>query len=211
LGRHLLLNGHLDVFPAGDPAAWRDDPFSGTVRGGKGLLWIDLLVKTHGGHDGMPHVSPHAITVSGPIIRDLAELGALPIAAPRDVAQRLAVAAPVLDDMLGAGAAEALTHVTVSTGTIAGGLKVNLIAPSCRTAIDLRCPIGVPTEEILGAFERVVQRYRATSDVTNIVINRTEPSYCAPDHSMVGIIQANSERACGIRPVPSISLQGRAR
>src|SRR5688500_18987465 len=28
-GRHLVLNGHLDVFPAGDPSVWSDDPFSG--------------------------------------------------------------------------------------------------------------------------------------------------------------------------------------
>ena len=34
-GKHLVLNGHLDVFPAGDPALWSDDPFSGTVRDGK--------------------------------------------------------------------------------------------------------------------------------------------------------------------------------
>jgi succinyl-diaminopimelate desuccinylase len=34
-GRHLVLNGHLDVFPAGDPALWSDDPFSGTIRDGK--------------------------------------------------------------------------------------------------------------------------------------------------------------------------------
>lgn len=34
-GSHLVLNGHLDVFPAGDPALWSDDPFSGTIRDGK--------------------------------------------------------------------------------------------------------------------------------------------------------------------------------
>jgi succinyl-diaminopimelate desuccinylase len=156
----------------------------------------------------MPHASPNAITVSSAIIGDLAELGAIPVATPPDVAQHLAVAAPVLDDVLGAGAAETLTHVSVSIGTIVGGLKVNLIAPSCRTAIDLRCPVGVSTEEVLRAFERIVQRYRATSDVTYTVINRTEPNYCAPDHPMVGIIQANAEQARGIRPVPSISLGG---
>jgi succinyl-diaminopimelate desuccinylase len=34
-GKHLVLNGHLDVFPAGDPALWSDTPFSGTIRDGK--------------------------------------------------------------------------------------------------------------------------------------------------------------------------------
>ena len=34
-GRHLVLNGHLDVFPAGDRSAWSRDPFSGDVVNGR--------------------------------------------------------------------------------------------------------------------------------------------------------------------------------
>ncbi|MGI9413290.1 MAG: M20/M25/M40 family metallo-hydrolase [Hyphomicrobiales bacterium] len=34
-GRRLILNGHLDTYPAGDRAHWTDDPFSGVVRDGK--------------------------------------------------------------------------------------------------------------------------------------------------------------------------------
>ena len=34
-GRHLVLNGHLDVFPSGDRAAWSRDPFSGDVADGR--------------------------------------------------------------------------------------------------------------------------------------------------------------------------------
>src|SRR5207248_2322723 len=34
-GPHLVLNGHLDVFPAGEPARWSGDPFSGAIRDGK--------------------------------------------------------------------------------------------------------------------------------------------------------------------------------
>lgn len=33
-GRHLVLNGHMDVFPADDPR-WSVDPWSGTIRDGK--------------------------------------------------------------------------------------------------------------------------------------------------------------------------------
>ena len=33
-GRRLLLVGHVDVVPAGDPATWSDDPFGGVVRDG---------------------------------------------------------------------------------------------------------------------------------------------------------------------------------
>lgn len=34
-GKHLVLNGHLDIFPAGDPAFWSDDPFSGALKDNK--------------------------------------------------------------------------------------------------------------------------------------------------------------------------------
>lgn len=34
-GRHLVLNAHLDVFPAGDPGLWTDPPFSGALKDGK--------------------------------------------------------------------------------------------------------------------------------------------------------------------------------
>ncbi len=34
-GRHLVLNGHIDVFPAGAAETWSRDPWSGAIEGGK--------------------------------------------------------------------------------------------------------------------------------------------------------------------------------
>ena len=34
-GRHLVLNGHLDVFPVGDRTAWSRDPLSGDIADGR--------------------------------------------------------------------------------------------------------------------------------------------------------------------------------
>ena len=34
-GKRLVLNGHLDTYPVGDPMEWTDDPYSGIVRDGK--------------------------------------------------------------------------------------------------------------------------------------------------------------------------------
>ncbi len=34
-GRHLVLNGHLDVFPIGDRSVWQRDPLSGDVVEGR--------------------------------------------------------------------------------------------------------------------------------------------------------------------------------
>jgi succinyl-diaminopimelate desuccinylase len=34
-GRHLVLNGHMDVFPAGEGAGWTHDPWSGAIADGR--------------------------------------------------------------------------------------------------------------------------------------------------------------------------------
>ncbi len=34
-GKRLILNGHLDTYPAGDHDAWTDGPYSGSIRGGR--------------------------------------------------------------------------------------------------------------------------------------------------------------------------------
>jgi succinyl-diaminopimelate desuccinylase len=34
-GRHLVLNGHIDVFPAGDAGRWKHDPWSGAIEDGR--------------------------------------------------------------------------------------------------------------------------------------------------------------------------------
>jgi acetylornithine deacetylase len=34
-GKSIILNGHIDVVPAGDLKSWSDDPFSGIIKGGK--------------------------------------------------------------------------------------------------------------------------------------------------------------------------------
>lgn len=34
-GRHLVLNGHLDIFPAGDHSKWSGDPYAAEIRDGK--------------------------------------------------------------------------------------------------------------------------------------------------------------------------------
>jgi len=47
-GRHLVLNGHIDVFPSGERARWSRDPLSGEIAGGRvhGLGTVDMKCGT---------------------------------------------------------------------------------------------------------------------------------------------------------------------
>jgi succinyl-diaminopimelate desuccinylase len=288
-GRHLVLNGHMDVFPAGDPARWARDPFSGAVVDGKlygrgvsdmkagvtaslttfallaearqylkgkltltlvsdeetfgpwgarylmehrpdvhgdallsgepstprlarygekGLLWLELTTATRGGHGGYAHVSPNAIKEAGKIIADLESLGSrIEVASPPEVLADVEAARACYDDLLGADAADTLKAVTVNIGTIRGGAKVNMIAGDCLVEVDIRCPVGVTTEQALAAFEAILARHPA-GNPTYRVINRSESHAVAPDSALMRLVATNAETVFGVRPLPSISLGG---
>ncbi|MEA2597164.1 MAG: acetylornithine deacetylase [Thermomicrobiales bacterium] len=46
-GRSLILNGHIDVVPGGDPTAWSHDPFGGEIADGK--VWGRGAIDMKGG------------------------------------------------------------------------------------------------------------------------------------------------------------------
>jgi succinyl-diaminopimelate desuccinylase len=285
-GRHLVLNGHLDVFPAGDPARWSDPPFSGVIRDGKlfgrgvadmktgtaasiltyaylseyrqelagtltltvvsdeetggrwgtqyllehhpdalgdsvlngepstpqlvrfgekGTVWLALRVTTPGGHGGYPFASRNAVSQSARLILGLEQLAALAVDAPPEVDETIEVARHVFDARLGRGATDAVKRVTVNIGRIEGGTKVNLIAADCRFEVDVRCPIGCPTEWILQRVDEILRRY---SGVSYEVLNRCEPNYHDPGAELMTIVQRNAEQVYGVRPLPAVSLGG---
>ncbi len=285
-GRHLILNGHLDVFPGGDPTFWSDNPFSGTLKdnklfgrgvsdmkagtaasiltyvflssvqdqlkgkltltavsdeetggtwgtqylvdnhpdmlgdcvlngepstantirfGEKGPLWLQMKVNTPGGHGAYAHQSNNAIIETAAIITELQRLVGLPVNMPPEVEEKVEAAREALDGALGAGATDVVKRVTVGVGVIGGGVKMNVIASECRTEVDLRCPVGLTSDELLAAFEEVLQ---AHPGATYTIDQKTDPTWCDPNHEMVGLVQKNAMDVRGIRPVPGISIGG---
>lgn len=285
-GRHLVLNGHLDIFPAGDPTQWSDDPFSGNVRDGKlfgrgvidmktgtaasflayhylhelrdhlagtltltavsdeetggtwgtgylmehypevlgdcvlngepstpytirfgekGPVWLDMLVRTPGGHGAYTHISGNAIQETAEIIRKIEQLENLEVTLPADILARVEEAREELDAALGAGATDVVQKVTVNIGTISGGVKTNVIAADCRAGVDLRAPVGLAAADLLKHFEAILAEH---PNASYELFKLSEPSVCPPDHEMIRIIQRNAEAVRGIRPKPAISIGG---
>lgn len=286
-GKHLILNGHLDVFPGGDPTQWSDDPFSGnivdgklygrgvidmktgtaasflaymylhelrehltgkvtltavsdeetggtwgtkylmenfpdetlgdcvlngepstpqTIRiGEKGPLWIEMLVRTAGGHGAYTHVSGNAIKDSAAIIARLESLTDVAVEMPPDVLKRVEEAREALDSALGPGATDIVKQVTVNIGMIGGGVKTNVIAAECRTEIDLRAPVGVSSATLLERFEEILKDF---PNASYTIHQQTEPSVCTPDHEMIRILQRNAVDTRGILPYPTIGIGG---
>jgi succinyl-diaminopimelate desuccinylase len=67
-GRHLVLNGHIDVFPAGDPSRWRHgSPWSGSIEDGRlyGRGTADMKCGTAASFIAFALLSRHANRLSG--------------------------------------------------------------------------------------------------------------------------------------------------
>jgi succinyl-diaminopimelate desuccinylase len=285
-GRHLVLNGHLDIFPAGDRSKWSGDPYSAEIRDGKlygrgvsdmkagtaasiltyiylarirehlsgrltltavsdeetggvwgtqyllenhpitlgdcvlngepstprtirfgekGPLWIEVKIDTPGGHGAYTHVSRNAIKEGARLIAELESLTELPFDVPQDVEEKIEAAREALDEVLGPGATDVVKAITLNIGVIKGGTKMNMIAGDCHIEVDLRCPVGVTNDELLGEFEKILNKYEGTSYG---IAGGHDPSVCDPEHEMVGIIARNAEAVRGIRPYPAISIGG---
>ena len=191
---------HGDCCLNGEPSS----PLS--IRfGEKGPLWLKFTVRTAGAHGAYTHKSESASKIGAKLVLDLERLNDLDTPPPGNVGEVLAKAKETIDGAQGCGAFEALQRITVNIGILQAGLKVNMIPSKCLIEADLRLPVGVEKADVLAAVEEIVSAY---PQVTYEEINYSAPSWCDPDHEMVGILQANARALSGVEPQPICSLGG---
>lgn len=285
-GRHLVLNGHLDTFPVGDPGLWTRDPFGGELAGGRifgrgvsdmkagvaasiaafcllaerreawkgvltlaavadeetmgpwganylvdhhpklradavligepstprtvrfgerGMVWVRLTARGQSAHAAYPHAGWNAIFAVSAALQELRELEGMAWPVPREVSARIEEARTATDALLGAGATDLLSAVTVNVGVIAGGTKINLIADRCEAEVDVRLPPGVGTGEILRHMGRVVRRHRGMSYE---VLHLSEPNWTSPDLEFMQLVRRVVTEVRGEPPFFNISSPG---
>lgn len=286
-GRHLVLNGHLDVFPVPtDQAGWSKDPWGAEIVDGKiygrgacdmkpgttasivtyamlsrlrerlagqltltcvsdeetfgpwgarylmehhpevhgdcllngepsgpesirfgerGPLWIEVTVRTKGAHGAYVHATESATKIALRIAADLEELTKVEVLPSDNIRRAIEAGRPTMDRMMGAGAGDLVTKVTLNIGTIRGGEKVNMVPSHCTFQADFRLPVGLSKTDLLPRIAEIVQRY---PQATWQDIGGDEPSWCDPDHEMVAIIQRNVESFGRPCPQPIVSLGG---
>lgn len=286
-GRHLVLNGHLDVFPVGAGLGWTRDPWGGEIADGrvwgrgacdmkggttasiftfaylarlrhvlpgrltltvvsdeetlgawgsrylvehhgaevlgdcclnaepsslatlrfgeKGMLWLRFHVTTRGGHSAYPHTGESATKIAARLIGALEELTALRPDMPEAVARTIAESRPAIEAGLGAGATETMQALTTNVGSIAGGLKINMIPDGCTFEYDIRLPVGLTRERVVDEIAAIL---RSFPQARVEELNATAASVCDPEGEMVAILQGNAEALTGRRPSPIISLGG---
>lgn len=191
---------HGDCCLNGEPSS----PF--TIRfAEKGPLWLRFTIRTPGGHGAYNHVSASATSIAAKLIGDLEALQQMDTPAPGNVGAALERAAASTDKALGMGASKIVQKLTVNIGVVRGGMKVNMIPSECVVEADIRFPVGLEKERVMAELQKVCARHPGASMEE---MNFQPPSWCDPEHEMVGIIQDNVERLRGFRPDPVVSLGG---
>src|SRR5437867_93075 len=208
-GRHLVLNGHIDVFPADERnERWTHGPWSGAIANGKiyGRGVADMKAGTSASiftYAYLYRIREHLkgrLTLTAVSYEETFEPSV-----PIDIADALAGAAAAIDEAQGPGAKDIIQRVTVNIGVIQGGQKVNMVPGTCWFEADVRLPPGLGKDAVLAKVRHILARY---PDTTMEEINFSAPSACDPNHEMVGILRANARALGRPDPAPIVSLGG---
>ncbi len=156
----------------------------------KGTLRLTFIVETPGAHGAYPHRSKNANRIAASLICDLDAINDLPVNMPPKMAEILSrpEVRACMDGVMGKGAADVATRVTLNVGVVRGGLKVNMMPGNCRVEADIRLPFGVDRTDVLAAIEKILERYpEVTLEVQEAASNPASAS--EPDHEMLGILK----------------------
>ena len=118
---------HGDCLLNGEPGS----PYS--IRfGEKGPLWLEFTVRTPGAHGAYTHYSKSATKLAMQLARDLEAVTEIKPEISDNIRAALEQGHATMEKAMGAGAAAAVSAVTLNVGTIRGGLKVNMVASEVR-------------------------------------------------------------------------------
>ena len=196
LGSEYLLDTASDVL--GDVAIVAEE-WCGIGVGTKGALWLEMRAVGVEGHGGFGFTSNSAIDVMADFLRDLRKVTEPEVSCPPEVRALIEQGRQFTDQTLGAGATDALLHVSLNVGRIQGGSKINVTAGTCTAEVDLRLPFGCTVEQAMQEVSYIAGRHPGVSFVQRY---SCEPTMGMPTHPWYEILQAASREVTGVtRPL----------
>ncbi len=106
---------------------------------------------------------------------------------------------------LGAGATEIVQKLTVNIGTIAGGVKVNMLPGECRMEVDVRLPVGIDVRRARAEVYRIAGKFPEVA-IEDGVTAPIDATWSDPEHEMIGILQRNARARIGVSPPAIVTL-----
>lgn len=171
--------------------------------GEKGLLWIEVSALGKPAHGAHVHKGVNAIDRLRAALDAVQRLEQLPVDAPREIADTVALATPLSESLSGPGESGVLQRVTVNIGTIEGGVSPNLVPTYARAQGDVRIPVGVSTQNVIDALDASLAPMEG---VQWRVVQRYEPSFTPPQHELVQLALAASALVTGAPAVANMRV-----
>jgi succinyl-diaminopimelate desuccinylase len=203
-GARYLIDNHPEVH--GDCALNAEPSNIHTIRfGEKGPLWVTVRVTTRGAHGAYGHATGSATKIAARLVEEFETLSELKANPPHNVASAIEQGKAAAERDMREGASESVQKVTVNIGSIHGGLKINMIPDDCAIELDIRVPVGLEKDAVMGEVEAIVVRHPEAEIET---VQYSAANWCDPFGEMVGVLQDNVEQLLGHRPQPIMSLGG---
>ncbi|KAL4789361.1 hypothetical protein BDV19DRAFT_397151 [Aspergillus venezuelensis] len=214
-GTQYLLN--LDREKWGGDIMLSTEPSGKTVRfSEKGTLRVTTTVRTRGAHGAYLNLSKGAIrTATSFLTAAIPEIESLRPDIPPELSRYLSdpTVLSEVDRAMGPGTSSIIAKPTVNIGTITGGVKVNMIPDSCTFQLDIRLPVGLAAETVMGVLGSVATRPEYADMDASIEFRKQEAasnpaSYSDINHPLVELIQRNAEApgVGGRRPIAIPSM-----
>jgi acetylornithine deacetylase/succinyl-diaminopimelate desuccinylase-like protein len=137
----------------------------------KGALWLTLTTRGSAVHAAEPHRGENAINKMADVLRCIRD------ELPAD---------------LGTEEHPLLGRATVSTGTIEGGSKINIVPDYCTAGVDIRY---LPGDETI--LERVTRRLRSVCPDLEIEETSSRPMITDPSHPTIRLLEKCGSRCVG--------------
>jgi succinyl-diaminopimelate desuccinylase len=94
---------------------------------------------------------------------------------------------------------DVIDHVTVNIGTIKGGSKLNMVADYCETEIDIRVPIGLPSQRVIDRLKMIGRGI----DGIEYDITHSEANYTEDTEPLVQAVLRTAEQVWGHPVIPA--------
>ncbi|KAL4903351.1 hypothetical protein BDW74DRAFT_186036 [Aspergillus multicolor] len=180
------------------------EPSGKTIRfSEKGTLRVSGSVRMSGAHGAYLNLSKGAIRTATTFLNEVVKaVESIEPTPPPEIAKYLTdpEVLRAVDEAMGPGTSSIIAKPTVNIGTISGGVKVNMIPDHCAFELDIRLPIGLTAEEVLGVLDDIVRKHEGqdTTGQTRIELAKQEAasnpsSFSVIHHPIIDLIKRNAE------------------
>jgi succinyl-diaminopimelate desuccinylase len=171
--------------------------------GQKGSVRIRLKVRGTSAHGSIGnYVGENAIRRTAAILARLEDLRTMTGRFTESQAQVLLNSKRIAEEGLKAPhVGDVIDHVTVNIGTIRGGTKINMVADYCESEIDIRVPIGLPTQQVKERFLALARQEKTGGIECDITSN--EANYTDDAEPLVRALVQNAEEVWHHPVVPA--------